>query len=191
MPFDNQSPAPSAVSPGSNLPSTQMKRRRVPNDERKRTAMSCDRCKARKIKVLYFQGRLTKCVDPQPGPCMYCASSGYECKITLHRKQRPFYYASEEQYRWLQIIASKIRPGANLTDINQLKEIAKSLDGNTKIKTEDTAYDNDTDRAGTGPDIPINVDQEEGMEGVVDGIGTLMIDNMGRQSKSILPHLIA
>jgi hypothetical protein len=28
------------------------KRRRVPQEERKRTAMSCDRCKSRKIKVL-------------------------------------------------------------------------------------------------------------------------------------------
>jgi hypothetical protein len=35
--------------------SQQSKRRRVPQEERKRTAMSCDRCKSRKIKVPSLQ----------------------------------------------------------------------------------------------------------------------------------------
>src|SRR5271154_18353 len=51
-----QSASPTASSPtnsfnfggSSHLP---YKRRRVPTEERKRTAMSCDRCKSRKIKV--------------------------------------------------------------------------------------------------------------------------------------------
>jgi len=124
-------------------------------------------------------------VDPQPGPCMYCASSGHECKITLQRKQRPFYYASEEQYRWLQIIASKIKPDANLSDIGQLKAIANSLDGKRKIKMEGHA-DGDMEKAGSSPDMPVNVDQEEGMEGVVDGVGAIIIDNMGHQRSSPL-----
>ena len=101
----------------------------------------------------------------------------------MQRKQRPFYYASEEQFRWLQIIASKIKPDANLSDIDQLKEIAQSLDGPTRVKREQAAYDGTTDNY---TDPPATVDQEEGMEGVVDGIGTLMIDNMGRQSTPFL-----
>jgi hypothetical protein len=51
----NQSLSPSASSPNNFLQGggpQQTKRRRVPNEERKRTAMSCDRCKSRKIKVL-------------------------------------------------------------------------------------------------------------------------------------------
>ena len=59
---------------------------------------------------------------------MYCSSSGHECKITMARKKRPFYYASEEQFRWLQIIAMKIDPNANLSDIQELKRIATSLE---------------------------------------------------------------
>lgn len=51
----NQSLSPGASSPTNSFllggGPQQAKRRRVPNEERKRTAMSCDRCKSRKIKV--------------------------------------------------------------------------------------------------------------------------------------------
>jgi hypothetical protein len=117
---------------------------------------------------------------------MYCASSGHECKITMARKQRPFYYASEDQFRWLQIIALKINPGANLSDIQELKMIAASLEGIDLIKREPGMEDNADDnheRPGHSSNAPINVEQEEGMEGVVDGIGTLMLDPLGRESK--------
>ena len=114
---------------------------------------------------------------------MYCQSSGHECKITMIRKQRPFYYASEEQYRWLQIIANKLNPSANINDIQQLKAIAASLGaGDAVVKREETQYSPDADAAGTSPEVAIQVEQEEGMEGVVDGFGTLMLDPLGRQS---------
>ena len=115
---------------------------------------------------------------------MYCASSGHECKITMARKQRPFYYASEEQFRWLQIIAMKINPNANLSDIEHLKSIASSLEGIDIIKREpgmEESHDDD-ERPGHSPIAPINIEQEEGMEGVVDGIGILMLDPLGRES---------
>jgi hypothetical protein len=120
---------------------------------------------------------------------MYCQSSGHECKITMQRKQRPFYYASEEQYRWLQIIAKKINPNANLNDISQLKEMAESLDGVGLVKREpdgeeDGYTQDEDDRPGHSAESPVNIEQEEGMEGVVDGIGTLMLDPLGRQSMS-------
>jgi hypothetical protein len=117
---------------------------------------------------------------------MYCASAGHECKITMVRKQRPFYYASEEQYRWLQIIASKINPDVNLSDIGQLKEMAASLEEIDIIKREPgSGSPEDDDRPGRSAETPINIEQEEGMEGVVDGIGTLMLDPLGRPSNSI------
>ena len=115
---------------------------------------------------------------------MYCASSGHECKTTMARKQRPFYYASEEQFRWLQIIAMKINPNANLSDIQQLKEIASSLEGSDLKKGEYRPEEDDGDggRGGQNSNAPINMEQEEGMDGVVDGIGTLMLDPLGRES---------
>jgi hypothetical protein len=113
---------------------------------------------------------------------MYCASSGHECKITMARKQRPFYYASEEQFRWLQIIASRINPNANLNDIQQLKEIAASLDSDAIKREPGLESPGDEERPGHISDTPINIEQEEGMEGVVEGIGTLMLDPRGRES---------
>jgi len=121
---------------------------------------------------------------------MYCASSGHECKITMARKQRPFYYASEDLFRWqqliVQMIAEKIYPGADLNDVAQLKEIAEKLEGTELVKREPVAEldsPEDDDRPGQSESTPINIEQEEGMEGVVDGIGTLMLDPLGRESR--------
>ena len=114
---------------------------------------------------------------------MYCTSSGHECKITMARKQRPFYYASEEQFRWLQVIAARISPGADLNDIAQLKEIAAGLEGMDVVKRESgVETPEDDQRPGRSENTPINIEQEEGMEGVVEGIGTLMLDPLGRES---------
>jgi hypothetical protein len=97
----------------------------------------------------------------------------------MQRKQRPFYYASEEQFRWLQIIAGKLSPDADLSDISQLKEIAESLDG---VKRESIDYGHGAEHGGQNIHTPLNIEPEEGMEGVVDGIGTLILDPLGRQS---------
>src|SRR5271170_4477473 len=103
---------------------------------------------------------------------MYCASSGHECKITMARKQRPFYYASEEQFRWLQIIANRLDPCVNTNDAAQLKELAESLIPDRTAKDERTS---NTEGGGTeGGSGDGGGELEEGMEGVVDGIGTLM-----------------
>jgi hypothetical protein len=110
---------------------------------------------------------------------MYCASSGHECKITMARKQRPFYYASEEQFRWLQIIVSRLDPRVNTNDVAQLKELAESLIPDRTAKDERASNAEGGNEAGSGDG---SGEQEEGMEGVVDGIGTLMLDPLGRES---------
>jgi len=129
-----------------------------------------------------------QCVDPDPGPCLYCATSGQECKITIVRKQRPFYYASEEQFRWLQVIASKLNPDADLNDVAQLQEIARALEeGEIDKHSRPQHLDTNTDDEGNDGDITETQqddEQEEGIEGVVKGVGKLMLDPMGRQSKS-------
>jgi hypothetical protein len=129
---------------------------------------------------------------------MYCASSGHECKITMARKQRPFYYASEEQFRWLQIIASRINPRVNPNDVAQLKELAESLATNqgAAIKQEVTsvtaAVSPERDEMGGTGEMTGHGEPDEGMEGVVDGIGTLMLDPLGRESTvSPVSHFFA
>jgi len=140
--------------------------------------------------VCVLTSRPFQCVDPTPGPCMYCASSGHECKITMARKQRPFYYASEEQFRWLQIIVGRIAPQINTNDVAQLQELAESLAGTNEagvVKQEPPS----AQRAEDSPENdPASVDEpgegEEGIEGVVDGFGTLMLDPLGRESPLLL-----
>ena len=102
----------------------------------------------------------------------------------MARKQRPFYYASEEQYRWLQVIAGKINPTANLADVLQLKAIVASLENgiNTIKQQPGIESPESEERPGHGLNAPIHIEQEEGMEGVVEGIGTLMLDPLGRPS---------
>lgn len=114
---------------------------------------------------------------------MYCASTGHECKITMARKQRPFYYASEEQFRWLQIIASRIDPRINTNDVAQLKRLAESLTEGEKREVATAAEGSPENHDVDGPE-----ETEEGMEGVVDGIGTLMLDPLGRESTLPAPR---
>src|SRR5262245_9915624 len=109
---------------------------------------------------------------------MYCASSGHDCRITMQRKQRPFYYASEEQYRWLQMIAAKINPDADVNDIEQLKGILRALDRMELVERE--GKEDGLDGGGAPSQSPdssgVPIEPEEGMDGDVDGIGTLMTD---------------
>ena len=92
--------------------------RHVPNEQRKRVAMSCDTCKAKKI----------KCVNPRPGPCDHCRRGKQACQITLARKQRPYYYSTEEHFKLLTALAMRsCPPETNLRDLSSLREVADQL----------------------------------------------------------------
>ncbi|KAH8814890.1 hypothetical protein F5884DRAFT_770330 [Xylogone sp. PMI_703] len=82
-----------------------------------RTPQSCDRCKSRK----------TKCVDPVPGPCKYCAHIGVECSGTDRQKKRPYYHVTEEEYRCCIKILRHLLPGQDLS-LESLRRIAEELD---------------------------------------------------------------
>ncbi|ETN46375.1 uncharacterized protein HMPREF1541_00559 [Cyphellophora europaea CBS 101466] len=93
-----------------------------PAARRNRTAMSCDKCKSRK----------TKCNNPVPGPCDYCRSIGASCQIDVgKRKQRPYYFVSEEQYKHMaKLIAHHYGPDIDLTTLRTLAAgIDNSSDG--------------------------------------------------------------
>jgi hypothetical protein len=78
----------------------------------------------------------------------------------------------------LQIIAQKINPNADLSDVRQLKEIVHLLDTVDLVKREPGMESPEEERTET----PINLEHEEGMDGVVAGVGTLMLDPLGRES---------
>jgi hypothetical protein len=88
---------------------------------RHRTAMSCDKCKSRK----------TKCSNPVPGPCDYCRSIGATCQIDVgKRKQRPYYFVSEEQYKLMaQLVAHHHGPSIDLPTLRGLVANFDQSDG--------------------------------------------------------------
>ncbi|WVR09700.1 hypothetical protein IAU60_006776 [Kwoniella sp. DSM 27419] len=97
-----------------------VKRRRVPEDQRRRVESSCDRCKVRKI----------RCIRPKEtdgkGPCAACAQGSFDCETTLPRKQR--LYLSAEQldqgYATALAILRKLYPERDLSTLDDLTQLA-------------------------------------------------------------------
>ncbi|EFX02549.1 aldehyde dehydrogenase [Grosmannia clavigera kw1407] len=85
---------------------------------KRRAPMSCDRCKSRK----------TKCVDPVPGPCKFCASIDAICHLDpSRRRQRPYYHVSEEEFRYMTKALEHFLPHVELS-LQSLREVVQSLD---------------------------------------------------------------
>ncbi|CAI6329006.1 unnamed protein product [Periconia digitata] len=81
-----------------------------------RVHSSCDRCRSRK----------TKCIDPIPGPCRYCARTGSTCQIATPRRKRPYYHVTEEEYQCSMRILEHIFPDRELNLVT-LRGIAKDI----------------------------------------------------------------
>ncbi|KAH6642404.1 fungal-specific transcription factor domain-containing protein [Boeremia exigua] len=90
-----------------------------------RVHSSCDRCRSRK----------TKCIDPIPGPCRYCARTGATCTIATPRRRRPFYHVTEEEYQLSMSILSRVFHGQQL-NLESLRKISKAIkDGSLVLPT--------------------------------------------------------
>jgi proline utilization trans-activator len=98
-------------------PQTQKKRKRVPDALRRRAAVSCDRCKLRRVKCIRAAGQ---------DACNSCLSSHVKCESTLPRKQRV--YGSLEslslRYRALDALVKGLFPDEDTQDIASLYRIA-------------------------------------------------------------------
>ncbi|KAF2455730.1 hypothetical protein BDY21DRAFT_348480 [Lineolata rhizophorae] len=139
---------------------------------KKRTPMSCDRCKSRK----------TKCIGPVPGPCQYCASIGVRCEIDMRaRKKRPFYHVTEEEYRYMVQILKHQYPGREL-NLHTLRELARELD----ISAADTGESNPSnpnDGSSTNDDLqgsPADDVANDEIRGLYDGLGSMIVDSRGK-----------
>ena len=94
---------------------------------KRRAPMSCDRCKSRK----------TKCVDPVPGPCQFCASIGAACHLDpSRRRQRPYYHVSEEEFRYMTKALEHFLPNVEL-NLNTLRDVVQSFEQPDSGKTID------------------------------------------------------
>ncbi|THU77962.1 hypothetical protein K435DRAFT_973721 [Dendrothele bispora CBS 962.96] len=89
-------------------------KRRFPKSLRRRTEVSCDRCKIRKIRCIRSPGKKR--------PCTACTRAGETRESTLPRKQRV--YASVDQlslrYRMLDHLVRQLFPDRNLGTLKSL-----------------------------------------------------------------------
>ncbi|KAM0815780.1 putative Fungal-specific transcription factor domain-containing protein [Seiridium cardinale] len=103
-----------------------MPSRRVPPERRKRTEISCDKCKSRKQKC-------HRPTEPPEGvehaPCRYCQSHGFECVTTQLRKKRM--YASVEglelRMNLLESLVKGLVPEADTSSLDSMRALGTSL----------------------------------------------------------------
>ncbi|ODH46672.1 hypothetical protein GX48_07229 [Paracoccidioides brasiliensis] len=116
----------------------ELNKRRVPLDKRKRTEISCDKCKSRKQKCNRVLG------EPQ---CRYCQTHGILCSTTKPRKQR--LYGSDETLRnrltLLESLVKGLVPDANLSSNDEMVKLGKSL--GIPLPIGETAPDAETKHA--------------------------------------------
>ncbi|RDW64681.1 hypothetical protein BP6252_10332 [Coleophoma cylindrospora] len=102
-------------------PEVHKKKRRIPEDLRKRALVSCDRCKKRRVRCLRAVAG-----SGQQEACQACAENGVKCESTLPRKQR--IYGSIEtlsiRYRVLDALIKGLYPNHDTDSIEVLYEIA-------------------------------------------------------------------
>jgi proline utilization trans-activator len=100
-------------------PASKKAKRRVPDTQRQRVSVSCDRCKIRKIRCIRPSGS-------NDGDCAACAQLNLACEATLPRKQRV--YASYDQlqlrYRLLDGLVKKLFPGENVETVEGILDLA-------------------------------------------------------------------
>lgn len=101
-----------------------IRNRRIPLDKRKRTEISCDRCK----------GRKQKCHKPLgKGTCRYCHDRGFECVVTQIRKPRapPGSAASVDgvgmRLALLESLVKGLIPEADLSGNDEMRDLGRSL----------------------------------------------------------------
>ncbi|KAE8556977.1 hypothetical protein EYB25_001683 [Talaromyces marneffei] len=94
-------------------------KRRVPDSQRRRALVSCDRCKTRRIRC---------CRNNENEACTSCLNGGVKCESTLPRKQRV--YGSVERfslrYRALDALVRGLFPNEDTDDIDVLFQLARN-----------------------------------------------------------------
>jgi proline utilization trans-activator len=94
------------------------RRRRVPDELRQRSEISCDRCKKRKRRCIR---------SPDDEKCAACEEAGAECQSTLPRKRRNLPSQLSLRYATLDAIIRKTYPDVDTDDMEQLQRIAEEL----------------------------------------------------------------
>lgn len=102
----------------SDCPDPPGRNRRVPDDLRQRSEISCDRCKKRKRKCER---------QPDAHNCAACQEAGTKCQTTLPRKRRLVSSQPSARYATLEAIVRKLYPDADINTAHGLAEVAKDV----------------------------------------------------------------
>ncbi|KAH8880572.1 hypothetical protein GQ53DRAFT_669615, partial [Thozetella sp. PMI_491] len=98
----------------------EMPSRRVPADQRKRTEISCDRCKHRK----------QKCHKPPDAPsCRYCETHGFDC-VTSQRPKARIYSSADAVTARINLLESLVKglmPEADTSSLESMRALGSSL----------------------------------------------------------------
>ncbi|KAK6824529.1 hypothetical protein PG987_012023 [Apiospora arundinis] len=106
-----------------------MPSRRVPPERRKRTEISCDKCKSRKQKCHRLLSELQDGYDSR-APCRYCQTHGFECVTTQTRKKRVFATVEESLESRVKLLESLVKglvPDADTSSVDGLRALGESL----------------------------------------------------------------
>ncbi|KAK5938559.1 hypothetical protein PMZ80_009531 [Knufia obscura] len=148
-------------------------KRRVPDSLRRRTQVSCDRCKKRRIRCIRDDG--------DDGSCKTCLDGGFACQSTAPRKKR--LYGSAEalslRYRALDALVKGLFADENVDDVQTLFRLAVDRGIDMPAADESTinadAFNDGISAVSQSPDSfdmqtkwPCNIDQT--VQGTVVGL---------------------
>jgi proline utilization trans-activator len=114
------------------------KRRTVPDELRKRTGVSCDLCKKRRVKCVRLPNA-RRDSDSAMAPCQNCIRSQVSCESALSRKPRIYgsIKALGTRYRVLEALVKHFLPQHDLSDTRNLLSVAASLGIDVSTLDED------------------------------------------------------
>ncbi|KAK7976955.1 hypothetical protein PG988_004445 [Apiospora saccharicola] len=107
-----------------------MPSRRVPPERRKRTEISCDKCKSRKQKCHRLLSESSPDGYDSRAPCRYCQTHGFECVTTQTRKKRVFAAVEESLEARVGLLESLVKglvPDADTSSVEGLRALGASL----------------------------------------------------------------
>ncbi|WWC98829.1 hypothetical protein V866_005722 [Kwoniella sp. B9012] len=139
--------SPQMVLPSSSLVKSvtaaeRRKKRRVPEDRRQRTEISCDRCKTRKIRCIRLP-------DQSGNPaCAACLQLSLQCKATIPRKQRaPTNHESlDTKFQALEMLAEAAFPDLDVGNTEEILSLARRCKSQAADKSRIGARRNDHER---------------------------------------------
>ncbi|KAK7921700.1 hypothetical protein PG985_009722 [Apiospora marii] len=158
-----------------------MPSRRVPPERRKRTEISCDKCKSRKQKCHRLLSELSRDGYDSRAPCRYCQTHGFECVTTQMRKKRVFATVEESLEARVGLLESLVKglvPEVDTSSVEGLRALGVSL-GITMPELSDT-------RRGSGTPAGASSSDQVDFKGVDGKSGTVAHEGKREEQMPVL-----